>query len=279
MSNEKIPKWLLDELEDNPAVKLLDEENSDIPFNTVIQEALTIAASFQHRKRSLLVVKQNLYQAQRLYERISSFLSDEECALFASDESLRVEAIANSPEMQAIKVETMASLLENPHQVVITCPSALLRFLPQPSDFQNCVIDLSVGKEIDMDELKERLIKGGYTQTNHVDQPLSFASRGGIIDVYSINYENPIRIEFFDTEIDSIRFFDVTTQKTIQQIKEVKIVPAVCLIGCTTFLFSAAGVKIGNVFGTRYKKKAEIVGGVVLILLGIKILLEHLEVF
>lgn len=60
---------------------------------------------------------------------------------------------------------------------------------------------------------------------------------------------------------------------------EVKIVPAVCLIGCTTFLFSAAGVKIGNVFGTRYKKKAEIVGGVVLILLGIKILLEHLEVF
>ena len=226
MSNEKIPKWLLDELEDNPAVKLLDEENSDIPFNTVIQEALTIAASFQHRKRSLLVVKQNLYQAQRLYERISSFLSDEECALFASDESLRVEAIANSPEMQAIKVETMASLLENPHQVVITCPSALLRFLPQPSDFQNCVIDLSVGKEIDMDELKERLIKGGYTQTNHVDQPLSFASRGGIIDVYSINYENPIRIEFFDTEIDSIRFFDVTTQKTIQQIKEVKIVPA-----------------------------------------------------
>ena len=60
---------------------------------------------------------------------------------------------------------------------------------------------------------------------------------------------------------------------------EVKIVPAVCLIGCTTFLFSAAGVKIGNVFGTKYKKKAEIVGGVVLILLGIKILLEHLEVF
>lgn len=73
MSNEKIPKWLLDELEDNPAVKLLDEENSDIPFNTVIQEALMIAASYQHRNRSLLVVKQNLYQAQRLYERISSF--------------------------------------------------------------------------------------------------------------------------------------------------------------------------------------------------------------
>ncbi len=226
MTSDKTPKWLLKELEDNPAVQLLDAENSDIPLSSLIEEAVVISSSYKHRPRSILVVKQNLYQAQRLYERVSSFLSDEECALFACDESLRVEAIATSPEMQAIKVETMASLLERPHQVVITCPSALLRFLPSPSDFKECVIDIHVGKEMDMDTLKERLIKGGYTQTNHVDQPLSFASRGGIVDVYSINYENPIRIEFFDTEIDSIRFFDVVTQKTIKQTDHINIVPA-----------------------------------------------------
>ena len=55
---------------------------------------------------------------------------------------------------------------------------------------------------------------------------LCVASRGGIIDVYSINYDYPIRIEFFDTEIESIRFFDVATQKTIEPIEEVRIVPA-----------------------------------------------------
>lgn len=57
---------------------------------------------------------------------------------------------------------------------------------------------------------------------------------------------------------------------------KVNIIPAVCFIGIVTFIISFAGVKIGNIFGTRYKNKAEIVGGVILILLGLKILLEHL---
>lgn len=57
---------------------------------------------------------------------------------------------------------------------------------------------------------------------------------------------------------------------------KVNIIPAVCFIGIVTFIISFAGVKVGNVFGARYKNKAEIVGGVILILLGLKILLEHL---
>lgn len=57
---------------------------------------------------------------------------------------------------------------------------------------------------------------------------------------------------------------------------QVNIWMAILLIGCTTFVFSAAGVKIGNVFGSRFKKKAEIAGGIILILIGSKILLEHL---
>lgn len=60
---------------------------------------------------------------------------------------------------------------------------------------------------------------------------------------------------------------------------KVNIIPAVCFIGIVTFIISFAGVKIGNVFGARYKNKAEIVGGVILILLGLKILLEHLGFF
>ena len=57
---------------------------------------------------------------------------------------------------------------------------------------------------------------------------------------------------------------------------KVNIIPAVCFIGIVTFIISFAGVKIGNIFGARYKNKAEIVGGIILILLGLKILLEHL---
>lgn len=60
---------------------------------------------------------------------------------------------------------------------------------------------------------------------------------------------------------------------------QVDIVPAVCFIGGTTFVLSAIGVKVGHVFGARYKSRAELFGGVVLILMGLKILLEHLGVF
>ena len=59
---------------------------------------------------------------------------------------------------------------------------------------------------------------------------------------------------------------------------EVSIVPAISIIGCTTFVLSMAGVAVGNFFGTRYKKRAELSGGIILILLGAKILLEHLGI-
>ena len=59
---------------------------------------------------------------------------------------------------------------------------------------------------------------------------------------------------------------------------QVNILPAVCLIGATTFILSSLGVKVGAVFGAKYEKKAELLGGVVLVLLGVKILLEHLGV-
>ena len=221
-----IPKPIYEALQNNPAIEKLNYESGPLPLSSLISEALIIAMSFTEKKRPILVVKNNLYNAQRLYDRISTLLPESECALFGVDESLRVEAIASSPEMIANKVDTLSSLLEDSNKVVITCTSGLLRYLPFPNDFKEGCINLKVGEEVEVEELKRKLRANGYYQTSHIDQPLCFASRGGILDVYSINYENPIRIEFFDTEIESIRFFDFASQKTIVPINEVKIVPA-----------------------------------------------------
>ena len=60
---------------------------------------------------------------------------------------------------------------------------------------------------------------------------------------------------------------------------QVDILPAICLIGCTTFVFSAVGIRIGNLFGMKYKSGSELFGGIILILMGVKILLEHLGIF
>ena len=224
--NSLLPGQLYALLETNPAVTKLTREKSPLPCASFMEEALVIAASFRKKPRPILVVKHSLYSAQRLYERLSPLLGEKECALFGADESLRVEAIAQSPEMTARKVECLGSLIEEPCQVVVTCPSGLLRFLPEKEQFKDACITIKTGDTVEMEELRRRLLAGGYYQTSHIDQPLSFAMRGGIIDVYSINYDQPLRIEFFDNEVDSIRFFDAESQKTIVPVQEARIIPA-----------------------------------------------------
>ena len=86
--------------------------------------------------------------------------------------------------------------------------AAFLRFLPHVDVFRKRCIQLETDMEMDMDTLKKHLVQAGYVKVNYVDRPCTFASRGGIIDVFTLQYENPIRIEFFDTEIESIRMFD-----------------------------------------------------------------------
>ncbi|MEG0290134.1 MAG: transcription-repair coupling factor, partial [Erysipelotrichaceae bacterium] len=87
-------------------------------------------------------------------------------------------------------------------------------------------IHLVSGEEFGYDYLKRLLFESGYHHVARVDQPLCFATRGGIIDVYSINNNHPIRIEFFDNEIDSIRSFDISTQRTLEVLKTCNIVAA-----------------------------------------------------
>ena len=121
-----IPRQLLEEFENNAAVRKLDQEKGPLPLTSLIEEAMVIAGSYLRKPRGILVVKNSLYSAQKLYERLAPLVGETQCALFGADESLRVEAIAASPEMTAAKVETLASLLENPDQIVVTCPSGLL---------------------------------------------------------------------------------------------------------------------------------------------------------
>ncbi len=232
-----MPEVLLKELRENRAAAKLNAGKGPLPLASLIEEALVLCVSYKLNPRPILVIKNNLYNAQRLFERISTLLPEKECALFSADESLRVESIATSPEIMANKVETLAGLLENPNQIVVTCPSGILRHLPSPEDFRQGCMTITVGQRLDMEDLKRRLRAAGYFQAAHIDQPLSFAARGGIVDVYSINYEHPVRVEFFDDEVESIRFFDADTQKTMFPAKEVRIVPA------SDLLFTEADVE------------------------------------
>ncbi len=222
---------------ENPEVIRLTQKESPIALSSMIQEAIVIAGSYRRKKRSLVVVKPNLYEAQRLHERLLSFLPEEDCLLFSTEDSLRVEAIASSPELLASRIEVMHRLLTQENRLVITHATALTRQLPRPSLFKEQCLDLFLGQEIEPEELKRQLIRSGYTQVSHIDKPLCFASRGGVVDIYSMNYDYPIRLEFFDNEVDRLCFFDIETQRTIKSIEKVTCIPA------TDILFSEEDVQ------------------------------------
>ena len=222
-------KRILEKISSNHAVQALVNGEDVLGNLNPMEEALLLAATYKIKKNKMLVVKSNLYTAQRLVERLIP-LTSARVLLFSVEESLRVEAISSSPEMKASQLEAMNAMLEDEADIVITHAAALVRYLPTIEQFKKCCLNLKTNQEISLEELKERLFYAGYEVVSRVDTPLTYASRGGIVDVFSINQENPIRIEFFDNEIESIRTFDSTTQRTIEVIDEVKIIPATDLL-------------------------------------------------
>lgn len=217
---------LLERFFNNPAVQALINRQPGLGNLSLIEEALIIAAAYQKKPQTILIVKNNLYNAQRLYEKLTP-LTKAKVLLFGVEESLRMEKIASSPEMRAAQMETMAELLHSDSPLIcITHTAGVMRQLCSPAQFQKHTLKLQVNDTYDFEACKKCLYEAGYDFVSRVDRPLCYAARGGIIDVYSMNYEYPIRIEFFDNLIESIRFFDISTQRTIQTIEAVDLIPA-----------------------------------------------------
>lgn len=245
---------LLNELVKNPAVESLLRKESSLGNLSLTEEALLYAALYRQSRQSLLIVKNNVYTAQKLIERLTP-LVDVEVLPFVVEESLRVEAIAASPESKAVQLETMNAMLEGKAKIVVAHTGALMRFMPSPELFKAVSMELKVDEEISMDTLKMKLFIAGYEHVSRVDQPLCFASRGGIIDVYSMNEDYPIRIEFFDTVIESIRCFDPATQRTIEKRDHVKIIPATDLLFTDEEISTI--IEKGNVLKEKAQRQAE----------------------
>ena len=111
-------------------------------------------------------------------------------------------------------------------KILITHTSAFLRYLPSVDSFKDSIKKILVGQTVKKEDLVKYLINVGYKPVGKVSTTLEFSKRGEIIDVFSVNYDNPIRIEFFDDEIESVRFFDIETQKTINITDHIYLVPA-----------------------------------------------------
>ena len=224
-------KDLIHKIIKHPVIEDFSNGKASFAHLSPTQEALLIASSYLNKPRPIVIVKSNLYQAQQLYDKIQFWLEDK-IVLFPVEESLRVEAIAASPEINAIRMESLSRLSEEKDLICVTHVGAAIRYYPRPSFYRENRVHLKIGQNIQMAQLKQSLRYLGYTEVTKVDQPSCFATRGEIVDVYPINQNEPIRIEFFDQEIESIRIFDLSTQRTLSKLDEILIHP------CSDLIFS-----------------------------------------
>ena len=198
--------------------------------------ALFISEIFKKRKENIVVVTSTLYEANKLFRFLNNY--SDSCCLFPMDDFLTSESIAISPELKITRLETINRLL-NKKSILITHLNGYLRFLPEKQLYIDKILNLKVGNSIDRDELIRRLTSLGYHREVIVSQTGEFGVRGYIIDIFCLGEENPVRVEFFDDEIESIRYFDEATQKSVKSIDEIKIFP-------NTEFLTAADVEISN---------------------------------
>ncbi|HLO10633.1 MAG TPA: transcription-repair coupling factor [Pseudoneobacillus sp.] len=187
---------------------------------------LFLASIYEETKKSILVVTHNLLQAQKLYEDLISIIGEKEVFLYPANELIAAEMSIASPELKAQRMEALNYWSKNKNGIVIAPMAGLRKILPSKEQWSKYQIKLKTGEDIDIDALLLHLVKMGYVRAGMVSTPGEFSMRGGILDIYPLTELDPIRIELFDTEVDSIRYFSLEDQRSKNKVTEILLVPA-----------------------------------------------------
>lgn len=137
----------------------------------------------------------------------------------------RVQAEAQSLELQAGRAAALRLLQGEERGIVFITAEALLQKQLAPSGLSSKVLRLAVGEEREQQSVVAALLELGYERTEQVDALGQFSLRGDIMDVYPLNSNTPVRLEWFDAELDAMRSFDVDTQRSLGSLTEVRIAP------------------------------------------------------
>ena len=210
----------------------LDKDNQNVLLSGVTTSfyAPLLQMIFENKKRPMIIMMQNLYHAQRLYDQLIDLMDMNSVRLFPMDEFITAEMLASSSELRIERMNTLASIIENQNKIVVTHVAGATRFLTPKEIFKQADIQLEVGGTYELDELKRKLVELGYQSVRAVEHMGEFSVRGGILDVFPMTEENPIRIEFFDDEIDTIRYFSTETQRSINKVEKAALVPTFELV-------------------------------------------------
>lgn len=165
-------------------------------------------------------------KAYDLVRDLAGFVPREQVHLFPGRDLVFVKENFSSAEIN--RVLTLQECLENPdgHGLIVTTAAAMSFSMMSPENLKAATLILRSGEEQEIDKLLRELVGSGYTRADTVSRPGEFAVRGGILDIYPLNHTEPYRIDFFGDQIESIRRFDVDSQRSGKASNHLKVFPA-----------------------------------------------------
>lgn len=209
------------------------------------QKNVVMAAAKVYTGRPALVVTTDLPRAEKIYEDLLNFFSAEEVLLFPSRESIFYESITHSREIAEQRLLVLEKITGGKDFIVIAPAAALMPLLPPKELWRESSLKISKNESVSMEELTDRLVQLGYERVPLVEGRGQFSLRGGILDIYASTLRNPVRIEFFGDEAESLREFDLSSQRSQKSLKEVEINPVQEVI-LDTGAFLRAEAEIGK---------------------------------
>lgn len=190
--------------------------------------SLVMAQSMRQTDHLYLVITPDSLQATQIEEELTFFLSDEDFPIlhFPAWETLPYDIFSPHQDIISQRLATLSLLPQIKKGVLITTVSALTNRLPPKNYILTTSFNLQIGNEINPEQLRHDLIHNGYHFCEQVYEHGEFAIRGAVIDIFPMGSEQPYRLELFDNEIETIRTFDPETQRSIEKIEKIELLPA-----------------------------------------------------
>ena len=182
------------------------------------------AQGYSHR----VIITYSDLRAKELYENYRFF--DRDVLYFPAKDLIFFQADIHSNLLEQQRIAVLKALVEKEEVTVITTMAACMNHLVPFEHWKKRILEIESGSVLDTDWLKKELVEMGYERTAQTEGPGQFAIRGGIIDIYPLTEENPVRIELWGDEVDSIRCFDAESQRSIENQERVRIYPAAELV-------------------------------------------------
>ena len=222
-------KYLIQELENIQKFKeyISDVKNKISPIELSgladVGKVQIISATSEVVKRPILIITYNEIKAKKMLEDLKYFMKNID--YFPRREIVAYDYEVESKDIPYERIEVLNKIKENKTDIVITTVEALMQKMISKELLYKYVIQFKIGDTYDLETIKQNLILLGYERNDLVENKGQFSIRGGIVDI-GLSEKQGIRIEFWGDEVDSIRYFNIASQRSTEMVQEVLIEPA-----------------------------------------------------